>query len=314
VRHLRRGPPRRRDAAQRLLVCSDGARPVSTTAGFTIEVPFGFDALRQAGTVVVPTWRDPAEPPPEAILDALRHAHRDGARIVGLCLGAFVLAAAGLLDDRPATTHWLYADDLARGHPRIDVRADDLYVDDGDIVTSAGTAAAIDCCLHLVRLEHGASVANGIARRLVTPPHRSGGQAQFIERPLPPAADPDVVQDTLAWAAAHLTEPLTVDVLAARAHMSRRTFARRFRASTGTTPLQWLLAQRIELAQRLLETTDRPIDHVATEAGFGSPVALRQHFHRAVGTSPRAYRLAFRGDDLPRHATAETRRCATTGS
>jgi transcriptional regulator GlxA family with amidase domain len=293
----------RRDAGlppHRVLVCSDGARPVATSAGFVVDVPHDLDALRRAGTVIVPTWRDPSESPPEPILDAIRRAHRRGARVVGLCLGAFVLAASGVLDGRPATTHWLYVDELSRRFPSIEVHADQLYVDDGDVITSAGTAAAIDCCLHLVRRDHGAEVANGVARRMVTPPHRAGGQAQFIEHPVanaePPGSD-EALRSTMAWAAEHLDEPLGVDRLAARAHMSRRSFSRHFREVTGTTPLQWILRQRIELAQRLLETSDRPVEHVATAAGFGSAVAMRQHFHRSVGTSPQGYRRAFRGAD-----------------
>jgi AraC family transcriptional regulator, transcriptional activator FtrA len=215
-----------------------------------------------------------------------------------VCSGAFLLAEAGLLAGRAATTHWMYADELARRSPDVDVDAEVLYVDGGDgIYTSAGTAAGIDLCLHIVRLDHGAEVANAVARRMVVAAHRDGGQAQFVAVPVPDEPDDDTLSPTLDWALEHLDEPLSVEDLARRALMSPRTFARRFRSATGTTPLQWLLRQRIALGQRLLETTELPVEHIAGRCGFGSATALRVHFRRATGTTPLLYRRAFRLDD-----------------
>lgn len=269
--------------------------PLTTTAGIRLSAPYGLEALDGAATVIVPTWRSVRERPPQAALDALRAAHADGATVMGLCLGAFVLAAAGLLDGRRAATHWRFAPALAAAHPAVRVDPSVLFVDDGDIITSAGTAAGIDACLHLVRREFGAQVAGSIARRMVVPPQRSGGQAQYIERPLPDPETADPLGDVLAYALRHLDDPgLGVDALAARAFMSRRSFDRRFRELTGSSPLQWLLAQRIMHAQRLLETTDLSVDAVAREAGFASGVALRPHFRRLVGVPPQTYRDTFR--------------------
>ena len=244
--------------------------------------------------MIVPSWRDTAEPAPPAMIKALRAAHARGARIVGLCVGAFVLAEAGLLDGRPATTHWAWADEFARRYPRVQLNRDVLYVDDGDVVTSAGTAAAIDCCLHLLRQQHGAELANRVARRMVVAPHRQGGQAQYIEQPLPKSARGDRLGAVLEWALQHLDQRLSLDQLAERAAMSRRTFTRRFREATGTTVVQWLLNQRIAHAQRLLERGEQPIEAIAEQAGFGSAMSLRQHFAAALGTSPSAYRRQFR--------------------
>nr|BFE82989.1 hypothetical protein GCM10020093_055900 [Planobispora longispora] len=232
--------------------------------------------------------------------------------MVSLCLGTFVLAASGLLDGRPATTHWRYAGLLASMHPRVEVRPDVLYVDEGDILTSAGSTGGIDLCLHLVRRSHGAQAANSIARGLVTPPHRAGGQAQYIDHPVPAPAAGDPFGDTLDWALRRLDRELTVDDLAARALMSRRTFDRRFRQATGTTPAQWLLHQRVLHAQRLLETTAEPVELVARKSGFASAVALRPHFRRQVGVSPTAYRETFGtgGADGAGPGTARARRTA----
>jgi transcriptional regulator GlxA family with amidase domain len=267
--------------------------PLSTEVGFTIETPHGLDDLRRADTIIIPA--DYKGTPPEELLEALRTAHGRGARILSFCSGAFVLAAAGLLDGRRATTHWMHADELARLHPAIDVDPRVLYVDAGDgIYTSAGTAAGIDLCLHIVRLDHGAEVANAVARRMVVPPHRDGGQAQYVDLPVPIRSDDDPIGRVLGWMLEHLDEQTSVDALAARAHMSPRTFARRFRAVTGTTPHQWLLSQRILFAQRLLETTDEPIELIASRAGFGSAANLRHHFGREVDASPLAYRRTFR--------------------
>lgn len=279
----------------KLLVCAAERGPLRTTAGFRIEAPHGLRAIARAGTVIVPSWRDEQERPPEALLRALRTAHRRGARIVGLCLGAFVLAEAGLLDGRPATTHWHLVPTFAARYPQVKLNPEVLYVDDGDILTSAGTAAGIDCCLHLLRLQHGAEVANRAARRMVVAPHRQGGQAQYIEQPLPESHADHRLTKVLAWVGKHLDQAHSLDALAERAAMSRRTFTRHFRQATGTTVVQWLLNQRLARAQRLLETTDRSIDAVAGDAGFGSAVSLRQHFGAAFNTSPMAYRREFRG-------------------
>jgi transcriptional regulator GlxA family with amidase domain len=214
--------------------------------------------------------------------------------VASICTGAFVLAAAGLLDGRRATTHWRYAGRLAREFPAIDVDPGVLYVDAGDVLTSAGVAAGVDLCLHMVRADHGAAAANAVARRMVVAAHRDGGQAQFVERPLPPAAGGGLAA-TRAWLAERLAEPVSIDAMARHAGYSPRSFARRFRAETGTTPLQWLIGLRVAEAQRLLEGSDAPVEEVAARSGFGGAVALRQHFSRLVGTSPTAYRRAFRG-------------------
>jgi len=236
------------------------------------------------------------------LLDALRAAYERGTRIASLCSGAFVLAHAGLLDGKRATTHWMYAGLLAQMFPRIDVDPSVLYIDEGQVLTAAGTAAGIDLCLHMVRQDHGAQAANLFARRMVVPPHRSGGQAQYVEAPLPPKVDEDPLGETMSWAVTHLDEPLTVQAMASHAHLSPRTFARQFLAMTGTSPLRWLLVQRVAAAQRLLETADLTVDHVAQACGLGSAANLRLHFGRVVGTSPTAYRKAFRQratDDVP---------------
>jgi transcriptional regulator GlxA family with amidase domain len=274
--------------------CGVRAGSVPSTTGFAIDVPRGLDAVAEADTVLVPGLRPPQWPPPAAALDALRAAHARGARVASICTGAFVLAQAGLLDGRRATTHWAHAERLARRYPAVTVDPGVLYVDEGDVLTSAGVAAGIDLCLHLVRRDHGAEVANAVARRIVVAPHRDGGQAQFVEAPLPPASDRGL-QATRAWAAQRLRDPLTVAALARHAACSERTFARRFRAETGTTPLQWLLGQRVLHARRLLEATDLPVEHVADEAGFGTAASLRSHFRRATATTPLAYRRTFRG-------------------
>jgi transcriptional regulator GlxA family with amidase domain len=245
--------------------------------------------------VVVPSWRDPDERPPQALLYALVAAHRRGAQVVGLCLGAYVLAEAGLLEGRSATTHWAYAQDFARRYPNVRLDADVLYREDGNIVTSAGTAAGIDCCLHMLRQRYGAAPANVVARRLVVPPHRQGGQAQFIEQPLPSRPHDSRLAALMDWARANLQLPHSLDSLAERALMSRRTFTRRFRRLTGATVNDWLRGERLALAQRLLETTGQPIEAVAALAGFGSPVSLRHHFGRAFGVSPTAWRRTFKG-------------------
>jgi transcriptional regulator GlxA family with amidase domain len=248
--------------------------------------------LSRADTIIVPPLGDDPDPP-EALLEALRNAHRRGKRLVSLCTGALVLAAAGLLDGRTATTHWMHADHLARRYPQVNVDPAVLYVEDGNIFTSAGTAAAIDLCLYLVHLDFGAEIANALARRMVVSPHRDGGQAQYIEMPLAHPETPDRFSQVLEWAQGHLGEELSVERLSHQATMSPRSFARRFHATTGTTPYRWVLRQRVLLAQRLLETTDLPVDLIADRCGMGPP-ALREHFRRNLGTSPMLYRRTFR--------------------
>jgi transcriptional regulator GlxA family with amidase domain len=242
---------------------------------------------------VFPSWRHPSERPPEALLHAVRRADARGARLVSICSGVFILAAAGVLDGRPATTHWRYVDALAANYPSIKVAPDVLYVDDGRVLTSAGTAAAIDLCLHIVRTDYGAQVANAVARRMVVPPHREGGQAQFIERPVSPMAEADALGPALVWAMEHLDRPQSVPDLARRAAMSPRTFARRFRAEHGTTPHRWLLHQRLLLSRRWLEMGVDSVEDVAERSGFGSAAALRMLFRRAFNTSPQSYRRQF---------------------
>jgi len=275
-------------------VCAPAAGPVATETGFDVVVPHGLEALERADTVVVPGIGDRAWPLPPEPLAALRAAAQRGARVASICTGAFVLAAAGLLDGRRATTHWRYAGLLARAFPAVTVDPDVLYVDEGDVLTSAGVAAGIDLCLHIVRRDFGAAAANAVARRIVVAAHREGGQAQFVERPLPATAG-EGLATTRAWMEERLAAPLSVASMAGHAGYSPRSFARRFRAETGTTPLQWLIARRVTEAQRLLELSDLSVEEVATRAGFGTPVALRQHFARALSTSPTAYRRAFRG-------------------
>ena len=281
----------------RHMICAAEAPPIRSSQGFTIDTPYGLDDVVKADTVVVPAWGAAQldDEPPPALLDALRAAHRRGARILSVCSGAFVLAAAGLLDGRRATTHWMHAEALAARYPDIDVDPDVLYVDEGDVMTSAGTAAGIDLCLHVVRLDFGAEIANAVARRMVVPPHREGGQAQFVEAPMT-AGEPgsDRFAATLEYMLEHLDEPLPVETMADRAAMSPRTFARRFRATTGTTPGQWLVRQRVLLAQRLLETTDDPVELIALRCGFGTAAGLRLHFRRVLDTSPLVYRRTFR--------------------
>ncbi|MBI3478958.1 MAG: helix-turn-helix domain-containing protein [Nitrosomonadales bacterium] len=278
-----------------LLVCSVEQGKLQTSAGFTIETRHGLKDLPKAATIIVPSWHNPAEPPPPALLQALQKAHRRGAQIVGLCLGSFVLAAAGLLDGRRATTHWFWSDELARRYPLIQVDSNVLYVDDGNIITSAGTAAAIDCCLHMLRQRYGAKVANQVARRMVVSPHRQGGQAQYIQQPVRDVSAIDHFARVLDWTRRNLDKPHSLDTLAEKALMTRRTFTRRFKQAMGITVSSWLLNQRLALAQQLLETTGKSIDAIAEKSGFGTPASLRQHFNRAFKISPSSYRREFRG-------------------
>jgi transcriptional regulator GlxA family with amidase domain len=274
--------------------CGVRAGRVPTTTGFSLHVERGLEALAEADTVLVAGFAPVSTPPPTAVVAALRAAHARGARIGSICTGAFALAHTGLLDGRRATTHWAYAERLAERHPAVEVDARVLYIDEDDVVTSAGVAAGIDLCLHLVRRDHGVEAANAIARRIVVAPHRDGGQAQFVEAPLP-SPDARGLAPTRAWALTRLHEPLTVAAMARHAGFGERTFARRFRAETATTPLQWLLRQRVLHARRLLEATDLPVEDVAGQAGFGTATSLRSHFRRATATTPLAYRRTFRG-------------------
>jgi transcriptional regulator GlxA family with amidase domain len=267
---------------------------VATTSGFTVRVTHDLDHVARADLVTVPAWPTLDDPIDPGILDALRAAVDRGARVLAVCSGAFALAAAGLLDGRRAATHWQFTDRLARRYPAVQVDRDVLYVADGPLLTSAGAAAGLDACLHLVREIHGPRTANELARRMVMPAHRDGGQAQFVDLPVPAAEDDYVLADLLDWMSGHLAEPLPVPVLAARAVMSERTFARRFRAATGTTPHRWLLDQRLRHAEELLETTELPVDQVANRAGFGAGDTLRHHFTARRGVSPAAYRRTFR--------------------
>ncbi len=283
------------DPWYRFVVCSADEPPIRSSWGsFSLVDVSPLSALDRADTVVIPAWPARGRDAPPEVVAALQRAARRGARILTVCSGSFLLANAGLLDGLPATTHWMYAAELADQFPEVDVRPDVLYVDAGQILTSAGTAAGIDLCLHVVRQDHGAEVANAVARRMVIPPQRHGGQAQFAEAPVPACPADDPLAGVIDWAMANLDGELTIEVLAARAAMSPRTFARRFRSATGTTPLQWVLRQRVLLAQRLLETTDEPVERVAQQVGFGSAAVLREHFGRQVRTSPQHYRRAFR--------------------
>lgn len=268
--------------------------PVRTDTGFAVLVEHGLERAASADLVIALSWADPDVAPPEPLCQVFRDALDRGARVMSHCSGAYVLAAAGVLDGRTIATHWMYAEDVARRYPAVTVDPDVLYVDDDPVYSSAGTAAGIDTCLHLLRREHGTAVANTIARRMVVPPHRAGGQAQYVQAPVPAVDEDSRLRDVLAWAQAHLDAPLSVDGLAARALMSPRSFARHFRAATGASPHAWLLAQRVALAQELLETTDLPVDEVARRSGFGAATTLRHHFAARVGTSPQAYRRTFR--------------------
>ncbi|MFZ6646969.1 GlxA family transcriptional regulator [Undibacterium sp. TJN25] len=272
-----------------------GSQRITTSAGFSINTEYDLSVLARADMIVAPSWRSDLQTPSDKLLQALRKAHKRGARIVGLCLGAFVLAEAGLLDGRTATTHWALADEFARRYPQVGLDPNVLYVDHGDVTTSAGTAAGIDCCLHLLRSQYGSDAAAQVARRLVVAPHRQGGQAQYIDQPLPVLASDDRLSKVLEWMLLHLSEAQSLDQLAQRALMSRRSFTRHFQKLTGTTVGQWLLNQRLAQAQRQLESTRRSIDDIAGDTGFGSAMVLRRHFASAFRISPSAYRREFQG-------------------
>ena len=281
----------------RSFVCSLTRGPVTTDSGFQILPDHGPEAIRSAGTVIVLPSVSFTQVPDD-LLDALREAHAGGGRIVSLCTGAFALADAGLLDGRRATTHWTECAELARRYPRVSVDPGVLFVDEGDVLTSAGSAASIDLCLHVVRRDHGSDVANRAARRGVVPPWRDGGQSQYIEAPLPVAGDAGTAATRL-WAADRLHSEIDLAAMAAHANMSVRTFTRRFRAESGMSPGRWLVHQRLDRARHLLETTDLPIDRVAAESGFGTATSLRQHLHAEIGVAPAAYRRTFRAEPTP---------------
>jgi transcriptional regulator GlxA family with amidase domain len=274
--------------------CSLDGRPLRSTTGFGVVPEGDLSLLSEADTVVVPAYFAVFSAPPKEATEALCEASARGARVISVCTGAFALAHAGLLDGRRATTHWAFAEELARRFPAVAVDAAALYVDEGEVMTSAGLSASIDLCLHVIREDCGAAVGEQVARRMVAAPHRDGGQAQFIERDDgSDAAASGSLEETRRWAAERLAEPLDVAAMSRHAGVSPRTFARRFREETGTTPLQWLLSRRVQEARRLLEQTDLPIDTVAWRAGFGTAASLRDHFRRATATTPTAYRRSF---------------------
>jgi AraC family transcriptional activator FtrA len=276
----------------RFQVCALERGPLRATGGITVRARGGLAGLGAAHTIVIPGWRSAEEPPPAALVRTLQRAHARGARLVSICSGVFVLAATGLLDGKRATTHWRYAERLRARFPRIRVEPDVLYVDEGDILTSAGSAAGIDLCLHIVRLDYGAAIANDVARRLVVPPHRDGGQSQYV----PAALRIDRKQSLarlLDHVQAHLDLPWTVESFARKAALSPRTLARRFREETGTTPHEWLTHRRVLSAQRRLETTGDSMDEIAEAVGLHTAETLRHHFRRRLRTSPSAYRRRF---------------------
>jgi transcriptional regulator GlxA family with amidase domain len=279
--------------------CSEGGAEVATTSGFGVKPQHGLDALESADTVVAPGYFAVLDPPPAPVTEALRRAAGRGARVLSVCTGAFALAHAGLLEGRRATTHWAYTDQLSTLFPGIEVDPAALYVDEGEVMTSAGLSAGIDLGLHVVRRDFGAAAGEAVARRMVAAPHREGGQAQFIKRPA--LGEPGSLEATRRWATERLADPLDVAAMARHAGVSPRTFARRFREETGTTPLRWLLAQRVLEARRLLEESGLSIDDVAWRAGFGTAASLREHFRRATATTPTAYRRSFRPAPSPAH-------------
>jgi AraC family transcriptional activator FtrA len=264
------------------------------TGGFSLDVVGTKADLLAAHTIIIPGWRGPNAIPPPELIQIVRGAAARGTRLVSICGGVFVLAAAGLLDGRRASTHWMFVETLRARHPRVIVDTDALYVDEGHVLTSAGSAAGIDLCLHLVRKDFGPSIANRVARRLIAQPHREGGQSQFIDRPMPMGRDGRVAE-LLDWMSTHIERDIHLSDIAEHAHMSERTLLRHFRTATGMTPKLWLLRERVRRAQQILEATDLRMEEVAHEAGFGSAEAFRYHFRQITRTSPKTYRLAFRG-------------------
>jgi AraC family transcriptional regulator, transcriptional activator FtrA len=279
----------------RFMTCAAESGPLRAVGGITIQSDAGLDALPNAGTIIIPGWKGAEVPPSDELMQVLAQAHSAGARLLTICSGVFVLAAAGLLDGKRVTTHWRYAEKLQRLYPRLNVDPNVLYVDEGQILTSAGSAAGLDLCLHLVRRDFGAAVANQVARRLVLAPHRNGGQAQFIERPILRERH-DRLADVIAAIIARLHEPMSVDSMAELAAMSPRTFMRRFQETTGRTPVEWLTDARVERARELLEHSDLSIEQIAARSGFGTAATLRHHFRRKLQVSPISYRARFARD------------------
>lgn len=288
------------------VVWSDDARPVATAEGLVIDAIEGPDVAADADLVIFPSWPADLRPAPASTAELVRQAQERGTRLAGLCLGAFPLVDSGVLDGRTAVTHWQAADALARRRPTVTVDPAALYVDHGDVLTSAGTASGIDACLHIVRSRLGSEAAARVARHLVVAPHRDGSQAQYVERPMPEPGGVGHLADTIEWALAHLDEELTVNLLAARAGMSRRNFTRRFTETTGSTPARWVLARRLDEARRILETTSWPIERVARACGFGSVVSFRQNFVAAYATTPTSYRQHFGAGVGAKHEGAPT--------
>jgi AraC family transcriptional regulator, transcriptional activator FtrA len=286
----------------RFAVCAEERGAVRAAGGITVQVPHGLAMLARADTIVIPGWRGVDVAPSPALVRRLRAAHARGARIATICSGVFVLAATGLLDGKAATTHWRYAERLQARFPKIDVRANSLYVDEGLLLTSAGSAAGLDMMLHLVRRDHGPRVANQVAQRLVVPPHRLGDQAQFVARPVPQDEAARLARLT-DFVRAHPAHDWTLASLADRAAMSVRTLQRQFQQSLGMSPVDWLIRERVELARQLLETSTRPMAHVSSQAGFGSEESFRRHFRLATGVSPMAYRRQFGGGE---HSTSSS--------
>lgn len=283
----------RRGMPYEVRVCGAAPGLVPGGDGLSYHVADGLEALAEADTIFVPGYRNPATvAPPPAVIEALRAAHARGARLAAISTGAFALAATGLLDGKRATTHWHYTEALARMHPAIRVDENVLFVDEGDVLTSAGAASGVDLCLHLIRRDHGVALSNTVARRLVAAPYRSGGQAQYVPRSVPEPLG-DLFAATREWAIGRLDEPLTVADLARHARVSPRTFSRRFVEDTGYTPMQWILRARVDLARELLERTDLGVEQVADRVGLGTGANLRLHFQRILGTSPSEYRRTF---------------------
>ena len=272
-------------------------REIRMIGGATMRTRYDLADLADADTVIIPSVRDVADDPSPQVVDSLRSAAEGGARLVSICSGAFALAAAGVLDGRRATTHWVYADLLGDRYPAVEVDPAPLYVDDGAVLTSAGCAAGLDLCLHIVRTDHGAAVANDVARRLVVAPHRAGGQAQYIASPVvSPGADGHIAAG-MAWAVENLRHPITLDDLAARSSLSRRSYLRQFAKATGTTPIRWLIDQRVQAALGLLESSSLTVEQISARVGFESAVTFRHHFGRRMHTTPTEYRRTFTGDD-----------------
>ncbi|MGF6775385.1 transcriptional regulator FtrA [Paraburkholderia sp. GAS334] len=283
----------------RFAVCAAESGPIRAAGGITVAAPYSLRMLDRADTIVIPGWRDADEIPPEPLLKKIRAAYRRGARLCSICSGVFVLAAAGVLDGKTVTTHWRYAERLQRRYPQVTVKPDALYVDEGQIITSAGSAAGLDMLLHLVRRDHGSAVANRVAQRLVVPPHREGGQAQFVPRPMPQDESGRLTK-LMDWVRANPARLHTLGSLAQRAAMSTRTLQRQFHDATGMAPYEWLVRERVAIARDLLEQQAQlPIARVAELAGFGSEESMRRHFRRIALTSPASYRRKFSGQEAP---------------